>query len=143
MKKLGIMLVGLMLMAGPASAVVIFEEDFTGTTGEAIHTLGWGMYGTVPILISDQTIDEGQSGEVQSDWSGDCWYIAPFGGYTLTGDEYFRLSLVGQAKTDFFALMNAGDGGTLVLDLSGCLFDFLLLLVKLLLTALEVSPHLG
>ena len=66
MKKQVITLLVVMLMATSASAVIIYEEDFTGTAGADITTLGWVKDGSGSITISDTTIDSGQSAQYEN-----------------------------------------------------------------------------
>ena len=55
MKNLGIMLIAVMLMAGSASALILFEEDFTGTPGANLTTLNWTTGNTM--FINGFTVD--------------------------------------------------------------------------------------
>ena len=41
MKTLGIMLIAVMLVAAPASALVLVDEDFSGQVGADLTTKGW------------------------------------------------------------------------------------------------------
>ena len=98
MKNLVIMLTAVMLLAGAAGAVIVFEEDFTGAVGADITTLGWvNMNGTSwPITISDTVIDVGQSAQTpETGNNGPVSYIYDFADVTLETPlpgQYFQLT---------------------------------------------------
>ena len=98
MKTLGTMLMVVMLLAGSAGALVIFEEDFSGATGADITTKGWvNNNGTTwPILISATVIDVGQSGQTpEVNVNGPVSYTYDFGDVTLEvplPGQYFQLT---------------------------------------------------
>lgn len=103
MKNLGITLLVVMLMAGSAGAVVVFEEDFTGTGGADLTTKGWSKLGTGEILISDTEIDDGQSGHYgRRDAAGDILYMYDFPDVEADhyANEYFQLTMSSRAMDD-------------------------------------------
>ncbi len=63
----------MLLMAGSAQALL--SEDFTGTTGDSISTLGWTITND-DILISDTLVDVGQSGGQATVGGGETWSTA-------------------------------------------------------------------
>jgi len=68
-----------------ARAVVILEEDFTGTEGDDITTLGWvNNNDKWPITISNAMIDEGQSAQLpETNVDGPVSYTYDFADVTV------------------------------------------------------------
>ncbi len=106
MKNLGMTLIVLTLLAGPASGVVvqtILDEDFTGTAGADLETLpGWTKTSTGEILISDEVIDDGQSAQYgRRDAVGDIRYEYEFPNVeNHDPDKYFELTLTTRCLDD-------------------------------------------
>lgn len=109
MKNLVRIVIAVMLVASPAFAAlgVIYEEDFTGTAGANITTLGWTQDSTGTIDISDTVIDVTQSAKLgDRDAVGDIFYTYDFPDVTIpdaptaTPDEYFQLTLATRAMQD-------------------------------------------
>ena len=63
----------MLLLVGSAQAQVVLSEDFTGTTGDNITTLGWTQTSDTNILISDTLVDVGQSSTQETFGGGETW----------------------------------------------------------------------
>jgi hypothetical protein len=94
MKNLAIMLVAVVVMAAPAHAVLLWEENFDGTVGDSIVSTGNWVSTDSAILINATTVDAGNSG---AEPAGGAWANAfsTVIDHTLAPDEPgFRYSWV-------------------------------------------------
>ena len=83
------------IIAVPAYATVLFEENFDGTAGQSVATIGWTQT-TGSLNIDSTVIDSGNSAGKTADGSSNDIYekALPGGAYTLGAGEYFRYSFV-------------------------------------------------
>jgi len=115
MKTLGIMLVVGMLMAVPASALVLFEENFDGVPNEDLSTLGWTQKSGPAMTISDTEIDDGFSVLQGKSGTGGSVYtkdIIGGGERTLGVGEWFELTWVAQSPNDYASVFVRNDAET-------------------------------
>ena len=111
MKNLARIVIAVMLVASPVFAAlgVIYEEDFTGTDGANITTLGWSQDSTGDITISPTVIQSGQSAHFgRRDAAGDILYSYDFPDVVIPDsavvDEYFQLTVATRCMDDLFYL---------------------------------------
>jgi hypothetical protein len=83
----------LAVTCGLASADVLFEENFNGTVGYNVTTLGWTSSGTGAAVVSNLAVDSGTSAAKSADSTNDVYYTKALSStYTIGGADIIKLT---------------------------------------------------